>query len=230
MVFKPVNIREEVYKYLRSKIINGHYPPGYRFDLPEIEIELGISRTPLKEALQRLENDGIIDIRPRRGTFVAELDLARMIENFEVRHALERYVARHGLDQAVDADSQNIDEINNSMRALVKDGQLNQGLEKYLELDHQFHMQIVSLSHNAQIVDIYDRLNVHIQIARVRRHYSLEQWQKAQTEHDRMEQAVREHDAAELLQAIDDHIEKAIARLRWALKSENDSHEPNETI
>ena len=92
-----VNIREEVYKLIRQRILDHNYPPGFRFDLSELETQLGISRTPLKEALQRLEIEGLVEIRPRRGTFVSQIDTQELMDNYGVRHALELYIARTAL-------------------------------------------------------------------------------------------------------------------------------------
>jgi len=74
---QPVSLpklNDVVYELLRERILRYDFAPGQRLDLPELEAMLQISRTPLKNALTRLEVEGLVEVQPRRGTFVAGLN------------------------------------------------------------------------------------------------------------------------------------------------------------
>ncbi|WP_435202594.1 GntR family transcriptional regulator [Janibacter sp. GS2] len=90
---------------LEDAIVEGHYRPGERLDPVNLASEFGCSRTPIREALQALARSGLVQIRPKKGTFVTELGIADLTERFEVMAELEgmaarlsaRRMERHGL-------------------------------------------------------------------------------------------------------------------------------------
>ena len=79
---------------LENDIVEGRYAPGHRLDPAELSTRYGCSRTPVREALQALESTGLVEIRPKRGTYVAELSLSGLAERFEVMAELEGMAAR----------------------------------------------------------------------------------------------------------------------------------------
>ena len=76
------NINDEVYEILKDKIAERLFLPGQRLDLGKIESQMGISRTPLKDALNRLAAEGMVEIRPRKGTFVSNPSTVKISETF----------------------------------------------------------------------------------------------------------------------------------------------------
>ena len=84
----PINspkISEVIYDILREKIVSHEIPQGERLDLYEIEKRLGVSRTPLKEALNRLEMEGLIQIFPRSGTYVTNANVEYIVKSFDFK-------------------------------------------------------------------------------------------------------------------------------------------------
>jgi DNA-binding GntR family transcriptional regulator len=79
---------------LENAVIDGRYRPGERLDPAQLEQEFGCSRTPIREALQALERSGLVQIRPKRGTYVTELSISELAERFEVMAELEGMAAR----------------------------------------------------------------------------------------------------------------------------------------
>ncbi|MGO4755559.1 GntR family transcriptional regulator, partial [Streptomyces sp. 2MCAF27] len=79
---------------LENAVIDGRYRPGERLDPAQLEQEYGCSRTPIREALQALERSGLVQIRPKRGTYVTELSISELAERFEVMAELEGMAAR----------------------------------------------------------------------------------------------------------------------------------------
>ena len=79
---------------LENAVVDGHYRPGQRLDPALLEKEFGCSRTPIREALQALERSGLVQIRPKQGTYVTELGISEVAERFEVMAELEGMAAR----------------------------------------------------------------------------------------------------------------------------------------
>src|SRR5205814_445701 len=86
---EKLSIAEHTYRYLRDAILQGHLAPGQRLQLHRVCERLAVSRMPVKEAIGRLVSDGLVEVQPRRGTYVARLDAREVAETFDVRGALE---------------------------------------------------------------------------------------------------------------------------------------------
>src|SRR4051794_26996778 len=79
---------------LENAVVDGHYRPGERLDPARLEQVFGCSRTPIREALQALERSGLVQIRPKQGTYVTKLSVSELAERFEVMAELEGMAAR----------------------------------------------------------------------------------------------------------------------------------------
>ena len=98
-IINQSRISDQVYDYLRSEIVEGRLAPGERISPEELAERLKISKMPIKEAIERLAGEGLLEVQSRRGTFVTRLDPVELAETFEVRCALEvlagKLAARH---------------------------------------------------------------------------------------------------------------------------------------
>lgn len=164
-------------------------------------------------------------IRPRRGTFVNNIVPKEVQENFQVRRALEIYVARYCLDDAPLEKIEEITGINDAIRALLEEKTYEDMIKPYIALDRKFHDRIIALSPNQRLRQIYEEVNVHIQIVKVYQFYTIENVREAQLEHDAIQAAFNLADGLSLAKALDTHIEKAIIRLMAALSLKHSSNE-----
>src|SRR5512136_2843678 len=92
------DLTERTYAVLKDRILTRRMEPGARVSVPEVASALGVSRTPVNDALKRLANEGLVEIVPRRGTFVTGLTASDVSELFDIRllieaHAVEAIVA-----------------------------------------------------------------------------------------------------------------------------------------
>ena len=217
-ILNKVILRDEVYDYLRKNILNHTYPPGYRFDLKDIEKQLGISRTPLKVALHRLESEGLVKIRPRRGTFVTPLKYDDVAESFDVRIMLETAAAPIVLTNATDHELAQLGIISKKMGTLLTSGDYQEIVQEYIDLDHELHVQYMSYARNKQLMRIYNRLNTHLQIARLRGRFVRPSSDNTQREHEAMITAINKRDTTALQLAVTQHLEASKERILSAIK------------
>lgn len=158
------SLREMVYEILKKAIIFQEIPPGEKIDEESLAKQLGVSRTPIRETLCRLENEGIVKIIPRRGAFVVKHSKDRIIEILLVREALEGFAARLAVDHI---DERTIE----AMRSLFKDfseANIRDRFKDYTQADLKFHTLIVEKSKNSLLMSLMDILNDHIQMLRLR--------------------------------------------------------------
>ena len=158
------NLRERVYEILKRAIIFQEIPPGQKIDEESVAKQLGVSRTPIRESLCRLENEGIVKIIPRRGAFVVKHSKERIIEILLVREVLEGFAARLAVGHI---DERTIEE----MKSLFKDfseANIRDRSRDYTQADLKFHTLVVKKSKNSWLMSLMNILNDHIQMLRLR--------------------------------------------------------------
>lgn len=150
--YKP--LREVVSETLRDAIVSGTLKPGERLMEIQLAEELGVSRTPVREAIRKLELEGFVIMIPRRGTYVADLSIKDINEVFEIRTALDVLAAGLAAERITD------DELELMERILVQIGEYvdKNELEPIVELDSQFHDILYRACRNDRLVGIINNL------------------------------------------------------------------------
>ncbi len=155
-------LRQEVYEQLLSSIITGKLPIGSQLDEQEISDWLGISRTPLREAINRLVQEGLITEIPYRGNFVRKFTPDEVKDIYEVRKALEVMAIRLAVSRM---SAQEADEISKLVYAMEKAQEQND-IAAYSELDGQFHAKIALFSRNQVLVQMLNSMDLQIKLIR----------------------------------------------------------------
>jgi len=145
-----VSLVDTAYEWIRRRILDNVWPPGHRALEQEVALELGMSRTPVREALVRLQNDGLVEVVPRHGMRVLPVSPEDMREIYEVLTALEcmaaEIVARR---KPGDAELQTLTQATADMdEALARDD-----LEAWAAADERFHVSLVELSGNRALAN-----------------------------------------------------------------------------
>ncbi|MEM7797711.1 MAG: GntR family transcriptional regulator [Chloroflexota bacterium] len=216
-ILNNVILRDEVYDYLRQQILTLSFPPGYRFDLNKLEKELGISRTPLNVALYRLESEGLVKVRPRRGTFVTPLSARNIAESFDVRLMLETSAAPIVLKQATDHELAQLGILHTRMGNLLGSGNYRDIITDYINLDQELHTQYMSYTRNKQLMRVFTRLNTHLHIARIEQKFERSGSHDTQAEHTEIIKAIDQRSLKKLKKAIKTHITLSKERTLTAL-------------
>ena len=187
---------------LEQRIIEGEMGIGKRLDEAELSLQYGVSRTPVREALQRLAESGLAEHIPRRGTFVRAPGLSELVEMFEVMTELECMAVRLAIRRATTVDIDALTESNESCRSAFE----ADDTKRYYELNAAVHAQIYKMSGNgflaAEAQRLHDRLRPFRRLQlRVRGRMS-----ESMNEHDIILAAIRDGDAQQAVDTMRNHI------------------------
>lgn len=138
-----LSLPEMVYQQLRNAILNGAFAPGQMLRQEEVAVQLGVSRSPLREALPRLEAEGIVVLNPRRGYSVATMEPAEIVEAFELRILLETDLARKSIRRRTEADVAFAYTILGEMRTLANVAETADRTH-WFELNSKFHRALLA--------------------------------------------------------------------------------------
>ena len=155
---KRTFVKDEAYNILHDKIITGELTPYTQLKISELSKELGISRTPVREAILRLENENLVISKANQWTMVAPIKVERLKDIYPLVLELESYALRENFDQITDEFIDELEKINKQIRM----EHMNENIMRVIELDDDFHDLIVGLSPNKEIKPIIDRLKKRI--------------------------------------------------------------------
>lgn len=200
-----LSLKDQVYRRLRDAIAEGVLAPGDRLVEQELAEQLGVSRTPVREALQKLANEGLVSMLPRRGVVVESLSADDVDEIFRIREVLEGlagYLAATRADEAVLAHMDAI--VAESAAANQKGDE-----EAVVELNRRFHELVVAASKSARLEEL-----IHIVLSQIS-HYrqmtmtSSSRRDAAVPEHKKIVEALRRRDPADAEACLREHARNA---------------------
>lgn len=211
--YKP--LRELVFESLREAILLGRLKPGERLMEVQLADEMGVSRTPVREAIRKLELEGFVVMIPRKGAYVAGITHKDIADLFEIRAALE------GMAAGLAAERITEEELEKLERAIVEGTSAHEdNISAYVDWDTVFHDIIYQASRNQQLVQIITHLREQIQRFRVT---SLSQPGRTKMfveEHKKIVEAISARDIEAARTLAREHIENAEQNLLNAIRRE----------
>jgi DNA-binding GntR family transcriptional regulator len=201
--FRPLG--EMVYESLRDAIINQVLKPGERLMETELAEEMGVSRTPVREAIRKLEQEGYVVMIPRKGAYVAGLSIKDIHEVFEIRGALESLAAGLAAERATQEE---IEEMERNIVLEASHFESND-LIKTIEVDTKFHELIFKASKNDRLLGMISNLREQVQRFRTTTLAVSGRLKFALEEHRRIVEAIAARDVQLAQQMAKDHIESA---------------------
>jgi len=198
-------LSDKVYEALKKKILERELKPGDKVQVDEVAHQLGVSRTPVKDALNRLALEGLIDKVARRGTFVSTMSAQDVDELFDLRLLMESYAAEKVLEK--DKANSFLADIRQCMANIDRIAQDDDpDYDAYLAWNRDLHLSLIKLADNNRLLQMYESLNIPIQVARVHYLHSVESVTQTQQEHQAIYQAFESRDVEQVKQAIATHI------------------------
>ncbi|MEK1889093.1 MAG: GntR family transcriptional regulator [Phyllobacterium sp.] len=204
------SLHGEIVTRLRDMIIEGDLQPGERIYENQLGEELGVSRTPLREALKFLASEGLVELVPSRGAVVKRFSAKDIEDMLIVLRSLEMLAGKIACRQASDEEIAQIRALHDAMVRHYKAGER---LE-YYKLNQQIHTGIVALANNAPLAEVHGLLQSRVKRIRFIGHEGAERWAGAVAEHERIIAALEQRDAETLAQELDVHLVNGWERVK----------------
>jgi DNA-binding GntR family transcriptional regulator len=203
----------EVTSRVRDMIIEGHLAAGQRVNEVALGQALGVSRTPLREAIRTLASEGLVEMVPARGAVVRRVTLKDLSDSLAVLKALEQAAGR-----AVCAagDPLALEELAQLHAAMMERYAARDRLA-YFKLNQEIHSAIARLSGNAVLATLHTQLQSRMRRLRFIGHEGAAKWAAAVAEHELMAAALARRDGDALAEVIGRHLDAAIERVRESL-------------
>jgi DNA-binding GntR family transcriptional regulator len=149
-----VRLSEKAYHLIKERIITLDLAPLSVIDEQSLREDLGLGRTPIREALHRLSAEGLVIIAPRRGMFVADISITDLVKIFEVRMAMEGYCARLAAKRCTPGLIAKMEQTVHALDGIEKDDS-----HALMEIDERFHRLLYEAADNEFLADSLDRLH-----------------------------------------------------------------------
>jgi len=196
-------LRDVVFNTLRQAILKGELQPGERLMEIQLAKRLGVSRTPVREAIRKLELEGLVLMVPRKGAEVADITSKDLEDVLEVRAALEELAVRNACDYITEEQIQEL----KKAAADFKEALEGTDLIACAETDMRFHEIIYAATNNRRLIQMLN--NLKEQMYRYRMEYLKDKrtYKVLLEEHDTIRRALKKHDKVKAGNAIRSHIE-----------------------
>jgi|SRR5882672_1065265 len=202
---RPARGAEHIYERLKTMAITFAIRPDARVNEVELSKALNVSRTPLREALNRLMVEGFLTRAPNRGFIGRSLDAKQIYDLYELRQALETCVVRIACKRASDEELTRLEDF---VKASIKRRERAEAAD-LLALDEQFHERIAELTRNREMVRALKAINSRIHFVRwldMKRRYT-------QQDHLRIVRALRVRDASKAASLMEEHISRRLDQI-----------------
>jgi DNA-binding GntR family transcriptional regulator len=200
-IARPRSLSAIVVEQIRDLIITDRLGLGEQLSEQTLAEQLGVSRTPVREAFLKLQTERLVEVKPQRGTFVFQYDTTELREICELREVLEtgalRVAIKHGRHKVIKA-------LRAQLRAAA--GIVRQGPAAYQPHDTAFHETLVQASGNRELIAAYEKISGRVRAIRFRLTTTLEQIQGSQRDHGLVVEALVAGNDAEAEAALGRHV------------------------
>ncbi len=213
--YKPLG--EVVFENLRDAILTGKLAPGERLMEIQLAETLGVSRTPVREAMKRLEQEDFIEVVPRKGAYVKMLDSKDILDVLELRYLIEGFAAKRAAENMTDRDIE-------AMQSLIdefEEAVANDDTTALIETDYKFHDRIYSVNKNTKLKEMIR--NLQEQFYRFRTIYFTEynNYSEITAGHREILKAFIEKDGERAEKIVQEHIDVVIQSVKSWIQAQS---------
>lgn len=221
-IFSSQSVSQQISEFLREAVFQGTIKPNQHLVEESIAKELGVSRTPVREAIRRLEAEGLVEYVAQRGSVVRQVSLEEISQIYDVRILIEGHAAKLAAINAEPSDLATLEELCMTFDTSMQDSDGPQEKsQKLMDLNSQFHTTIVDIARNAILEKT---LRIALQVPGIYRTYywyDEQNWRNTSHSHRSIFEAIREKDSATAESLMQEHLAKAQALIVASLKRVN---------
>ncbi|MCB7305686.1 GntR family transcriptional regulator [Bariatricus massiliensis] len=199
-------LRDVVFNTLRQAILRGELKPGERLMEIQLANKLGVSRTPIREAIRKLELEGLVLMVPRKGAEVAEITEKNLMDVLEVRKALEELAVELACDRISQGQIEEMKVAAKEFQQVLKSGDVT----KIAEADVKFHDIIFSATDNQRLISLLNNLREQMYRFRVEHLKKKECYPKLMEEHELIIEMIEKRRKKEACEIIGKHIDNQV--------------------
>lgn len=197
-------LREMVYEELKMQILKGTIVPGTRLMEVDLADEMGVSRTPIREAIRKLEKEGLVTIEPRRGAYASQISTKDMVEILEVRQNMEGLAAAFAASRISPDQLTELKQVSDNYNKAVIEG----NMEDMIKYDTRFHRIIVESCNNKVLVTMIEQLQELVLRFRYIYYDNFRRAENMPSEHKVILEAIEQGDTETAREAADVHIDQ----------------------
>ncbi|MCB1109918.1 MAG: GntR family transcriptional regulator [Chlamydiia bacterium] len=201
-------IRQEAYLKLRNWILDGTLAPGVKLRDKELAVQLGVSRTPIREALLRLEDEGLVQTKPNRSTHVSSIDFHNAFHLYSIVWTLERLALTQSFGAIKEQHIQTMEDANQRFLQHMK----ARNRLSALEADHDFHSAYVELSDNQELKKIISELKNKLKRLDLYYFDKIKDATLSYGEHQQIIEAFKQKDLSQALAAVENNWRNSFSR------------------
>lgn len=208
---KRVNFVDEAYVAIRRLIVSGEFPPGAQLKIDALARILGVSNSPIREALRRLENERWVQTIPYRGAFVRALDEVELVELYELREFIETSALRKAMPRPDREQLKALKEAQARIRAALR----AKDLAEYLAADTRFHQTIVDMAGNRRLSELFATLVEQgkcFMLGRTRE--AMAKYRDGRDQHAEIVEAVARGNTAKAVELLERHLRITLEQAR----------------
>ncbi|MDI4643688.1 GntR family transcriptional regulator [Cohnella hashimotonis] len=208
------DLSEKVYERLKKAITTNVIKPGERIEMNTLSDQWGVSRTPVKDAIARLANEGLVEVRAKVGTYATRFTTKDMLELFAIRLLLEGGSCDDMIRHVTEEQIVHLEQTQSLLEDELRKDKNEFDYFAFNQLDAAFHEQLIGATGNDRLFEVYRSLNFHTQVARY--YYDQYETRAEQTigEHREMIEAIRLQSVEKLASVVRQHILAGQERLR----------------
>lgn len=197
-------LREIVYEQLKIQILTGKIAPGTRMMEVELAEDLGVSRTPVREAIRKLEKEALVVIEPRRGAYVSDVSVKEMVDTLVVREDLEALAASLTAKRITKEELEGLEKKVTDYSEAIASGDM----EQIIRADESFHHKIVALSGNKALIQLFSSVQELSLRFRYLYYEDFTRYENMPVEHKEILEAIKTGDGDAAKIVSDNHVKK----------------------
>lgn len=214
---RRISLHVETISVVREMILDGTLPPGGRIAEIALCEDLGISRTPLREAIKVLASEGLIELMPSQGAVVTEVTIDDVEALFEIMEALEDQVGQLVATRATDEQFEELRAMHERMIGFHREGKRSD----YFDLNQQIHLRLATCTGNKFLATDYEKYLGKIRRARYLANLSKSRWDESAKEHEEIMAALWTRDGRNLGGILREHLRRTGVFVIEAVKAQH---------